>query len=252
MSTSEAGAGASAAPGPREAASLRGDLPEERGPLLALAVSCRRARPFDLWHIGVLYREAAGRPLRLLEMLGDQWLRDVDATGYDVGFTARYAWAPLPLPGEVRAQVVAHAARVGSWVRQRGGKVRLGFAYAGETFDANSGALAHAACEAGLYCSSTALAVFRGAGVELLDRPTWTHAAEMDAWIDGFAEILRDRRELPRWQAVLQQKGRVVYHPRALMAACLAGRVGLTAAEAAALEPTVEAQYSRLRPDVPR
>ncbi len=235
-------------------AKLRGDLPEDRAALLALAVTCRRAPGFDLWHVGVLYREGARRPLRLLEMLGDQLLRDVDATGYGAGFASRYAWAPVPLAGDAQARALAHVSLVGRWVRQRGAGVRLGFAYGGETFDATSGAWAPAVRGRGLYCASTVLAVFLGAGVELVDRAAWPHAAVMDDWIEHFAEVLREARELDRRQFVLGEKGcgHVVYHPRALMAVCLAGKVGLTAAEAAALEGAVETQYFTVRPDVPR
>lgn len=224
------------------------EAPPDEGPFLALAVSCVRCLPFDLWHIGVLYRSSDGSPLRLLEMLGDQWLRDVDASGDEVGLTARYAWAVLPLPSGDATRALAHCAQVGQWVRRCGPAVRLGFFYDGGTFDEATGGWTPVTGEEGLYCASTVLSLFLGVGIELVDRARWPHRDEMDAWVDGFAERLRHDREMDRWRIVRGERGCVVFHPRALMGVCLAGRVGLSAEEATALEPEVEAQYWELRP----
>lgn len=243
MSQSEPGAGTSNMP---SADDLRNDLPDA-GPFLALAVSCTRAAPFDLWHIGVLYREGDGSPLRLLEMLGDQWLRAVDASRDDVGLTARYAWAPVHLSQTEQVQVFAQCALVEQWVLRHGAGVRLGFRYNGGTFARTTGAWTGVAGEQGLYCATTVLALFRSVGIELLDRRAWPYDPAMDAWIDGFAEILRKAVELPRRAVVLAEKPCVVFHPRAVMGACLLGRVGVSAAEVAAIEPAIEARYWRLR-----
>jgi len=229
---------------------LRMETPPDAGPFLALAVSCTRRQPFDLWHIGVLYRSDAGSALRLLEMLGDQWLRDVEASQEEVGLTARYAWAPLPLSAEVEAEAIARCALVGAWVRRHGTAVRLGFVYGGEAFDATTGAWTHVAGEPGLYCATTVLALFQSLGIALIDRDAWPHQPEMDTWIRGFAEILRLGGEIAQWQVVRDQAPCVVVHPRALMSVCLAGRLGIDAPEAAALESVIETQYWSQRLDV--
>lgn len=228
---------------------LRMEAPPEDGPFLALAVSCVRRRPLDLWHIGILYRSGDGQALRLLEMLGDQWLRDVDASDASVGLTARYAWAPLPLSAHDREVVLARFALVGSWVRQHGPSVRLGFAYAGEPFDATTGAWTHTAGVPGLYCSTTVLALFQSVGIALIDRPAWPHRPEMDTWIQCFAEILREHGEYHQRTVVLGEVPCVVFHPRAVMGVCLSGRVGIDADEADAYASTLEAQYQALRPE---
>lgn len=227
---------------------LRMEVPPEDGPFLALAVSCERHQPVDLWHIGILYRVAEGQALRLLEMLGDQYLRDVDASDDTVGLTARYAWAPLPLSPEERTAVLARCTLVGSWVQQHGHNVRLGFAYDGQSFDATTGAWSHTAGVPGLYCTTTVLALLQSVGIALINRAAWPHQPEMNTWIEAFAAILRERGEHHQQTVVRAEIPCVVFHPRAVMGVCLTGQLGIDAVQAGAQASVIEEQYWRLRP----
>ncbi len=225
---------------------LQRGVPPTQGPFLALALTRGHREPFDLWHVGVLYRVGDGDELRLVEMLGDQLCRDVMALSADVGLLQRYAWAPLPLSLADTQDVIQLCRTAGTWIRSHGATMRLSFVYQGGSFDAATGALRSAAGESGLYCASAVLALFLGAAIDLLDRAGWPHTSEMDTWVEGFARMLAAAGEVGWCTRVLQQRPCVVFHPLDVMSVCLAGHIGVDAGTARGLSATVAAQYDGL------
>jgi len=232
------------------AGTLRAGLPADQGRFVALALS-RFLPPeeFELWHVELLYREAASAPLRLLGMVGDECLRVEDA---DAGALDRYAWVSLSLDGDDAQRLIALCRAVAVWLAGHEGSIRLAFLYRGGKFDPITGEHAPVEGEYGLYCSTFVLAMCKGVGVELLDRTTWTTTREMERDILWFLgqnrERLVERKDFDHLRRLSADRDCVVYHPLEVMAAAFESPISHGRAKELADE--LRAEYDALFPPV--
>ena len=224
-----------------ESPRLRAGLPPGHVQV-ALGLCLFAQTDFDLWHVGVFYRDEADAPLHLLETQADQNLRDRVASDESDEFD-RWAWVELPLDA-TDVNVLTNLCRA---VRAASLKqtVRLAFKYLGGSFDPASGKYVAVAGENGLNCATCVLALCHGIGVDLVDEGSWQITDAMRREIDWFIDGLWKAREISHAPKVEAEKPCVVYHPLDLAAACYEGK-RVDFARASSLREVIEAAYREL------
>lgn len=198
---------------------------------------------FELWHVGVFYRDETGGLLRLLEMKADLQLIDRAACDENGEFDG-WAWVELPLDA-IKVSMLANLCRAVRRALSSQPWVRLAFAYFGGYFDPASGRLIPASGEIGLNCATCVLALCHGIGVDILDEGSWQITDAMTREIDWFIRGLWEAQELFHAPKVEAEKPCVVYHPLDLAAACYQGK-RVDFATASSLRGAINAEYRGL------
>ena len=150
-------------------------------------------------------------------------MRDRRVEGEESGWLDRYAWIRLPLDDLQQRLLISLCRAVARSSANGASPIRLAFVYDGGAFDAGTGCYIFAGKEYGLYCSTCVLALYRGIGVELLDRGTWTASPETASQIGQFVRDLYKRGEDLHARRVLNDQSAVVFHPLEIVAACAVG-----------------------------
>ncbi len=188
----------------------------------------------DGWHAGVLHLEGVEHKMLHLAWEGD--LRNE-------GWHPPYAWlAPALHP--IRARSIAALCRL-VWRRNQKGGLPYGFAYRHSYFNGD-GELTPGAGERGLTCATLVLAVFRSAGLELVDLSTWPDRDDDRAWQNSLAEkLLADVTDEAEKHRVITEIGAIRVRPSEAAGAMACRLHPAPFVEIRAEADCIEAQLSR-------
>jgi hypothetical protein len=167
-------------------------LPAASGSTVGVAIAVSDPER-DQLHIGVLH--AHDYPPEVLH-LSWHFKTDNDRLPHDA---LSFWWVELDLPADRSSAVAGLCRRIIKRVRAKddGHLIPYGLIYRGGRFRSD-GRVEFAAGEIGLTCATFVLAVLSGAGIGLLDLPTWPERPQDLQWHAHIVRSLRETKERRR------------------------------------------------------
>lgn len=197
--------------------------------------------PHDTLHAGILYRD--GSAVRVIHFAFDRELADVSpASGWH--------WVRISAVRDLEARQIAALCKVIlARDRERGGEpnvptgsIAYALRYNGGYFDLRGGL--HLNGATGISCATFILAVYRAHRIELLDLADWPLIRDRPDDLEAarrYGDMLRRRGRAEQAQVVEEDTDARRYRVEEVVAACSAGRLRVSFAQASAAAALIAA-----------